>query len=247
MIERENFITIQGFMVTDLQLSGNDLLVYATIYGFSQGQQGKYTGSLSYLAEWCRCTKQGVQKNLKKLQERGLIKKESYMRNGQKFCDYSVTELHTMQQSCMGGIQHSCIPMQHSCTHNIEHNIDNNNISKKKTLSTNVDNAKEKEFSFDKHSNKENLIYLLDNNPDYENLKGEFRQAMIDWMEYKDERRPKKNNHYVESGMKRWITLTINNAKEYGAKNVIKQIDKAIASQWAGTNYDMLERVGNGK
>jgi hypothetical protein len=44
-INRESFITIQGWMVTDLELTGKDLMVYAIIYGFSQNESGKFTGS----------------------------------------------------------------------------------------------------------------------------------------------------------------------------------------------------------
>ena len=32
----DNYINIQGWMRTDLDLKGNELLVYAIIYGFSQ-------------------------------------------------------------------------------------------------------------------------------------------------------------------------------------------------------------------
>ena len=69
---------------------------------------------------------------------------------------------------------------------------------------------------------------------------------MIDWCEYKDERKPKKNNHYTEKGLNMWITQTINSAMKYGANLVVIQIRKAIASQWQGTNYDMLENLNRG-
>ena len=48
-----NFISIQGWMRTELNLSGNELLVYAIIYGFSQDGESKFTGSRQYLADWC--------------------------------------------------------------------------------------------------------------------------------------------------------------------------------------------------
>ena len=35
-VKPENYIVIQGFMLTDLHLKGAELLVYATIYGFCQ-------------------------------------------------------------------------------------------------------------------------------------------------------------------------------------------------------------------
>lgn len=117
----------------------------------------------------------------------------------------------------------------------------------KKSISTKVDIPKEKVFSFDKHTNKENLIYILDNEPKYEKLTLEFKQALIDWCEYKDERKPKKNNHYTEKGLTMWVTQSINSAIAYGATPVINQIHKAIANQWQGTNYDMLGEKMNGK
>ena len=52
-VQSENYITIQGFMRTELHLTGNDLLVYAIIYGVSQDGESKFSGSLQYLADWC--------------------------------------------------------------------------------------------------------------------------------------------------------------------------------------------------
>ena len=57
------YINIQAWMRTELDLKGNDLLVYAIIYGFSQDGDSKFSGSLQYLADWCGCTKQGILKN----------------------------------------------------------------------------------------------------------------------------------------------------------------------------------------
>lgn len=101
---------------------------------------------------------------------------------------------------------------------------------------------KENKYIYNKHSNTENLIYILDNNKDYEKIRPELRQAMVDWMEYKDEVKPKSKNHYVEKGLKSWITTTINYASRFGISPVIAQINKAITNQWVGTNYDMLEK-----
>ena len=79
-IKNENFILIQGWMINNLKLSGNDLLVYAIIYGFTQDGEQWFEGSRSYLSEWCNSTKQGIQKNLKRLVESNLIlKKETFI------------------------------------------------------------------------------------------------------------------------------------------------------------------------
>ena len=70
-----NYILIQSWMISDLKLKGNELLIYAIIYGFSQAEGTAFTGSLQYLADWTNSTKQGILKNLKSLMEKGLVKK----------------------------------------------------------------------------------------------------------------------------------------------------------------------------
>lgn len=88
-MQRDNYIVVQGWMVTDLKLSGNELLVYAIIYGFSQcGDEQKYTGSIRYLTEWTNTTRQTIMNCLKSLCDKGLISKEEHLQNGVKFCDY---------------------------------------------------------------------------------------------------------------------------------------------------------------
>jgi len=92
VVKRENYITIQGWMVTDLGLKGNNLLVYAIIYGFSQEEGHRFTGSLQYLADWTNSTRRGVLKSLQALINAGLIEKEDTTQNGVKFCSYRSTE-----------------------------------------------------------------------------------------------------------------------------------------------------------
>lgn len=75
MINDGNYITIQGWMRTDLNLSGNELIVYAIIYGFSQNKQGEFTGSVQYLADWVGCTKRTVTTILRKFVDEELVKK----------------------------------------------------------------------------------------------------------------------------------------------------------------------------
>ena len=86
-----NYINIQSFMVKDLKLKGNELLIYAIIYGFSQAEDTSFTGGLQYLAEWTNSTKQGVIKNLKSLVEKGFIIKNEKHVGGVKFCEYRST------------------------------------------------------------------------------------------------------------------------------------------------------------
>lgn len=76
MIKSENYINIQGWMLSRLNLKGNQLLIYAIIYGFCQDERSCFHGSLEYLQEWTNSTRQGVINALKQLQNNGLIIKE---------------------------------------------------------------------------------------------------------------------------------------------------------------------------
>ena len=89
-----NFVVIQSFMVKELKLKGNELIVYAIIYGFSQSENQCFSGSLSYLAEWTSATKQGIMKNLKSLIDKRLINKSEQFVNGVKFVEYRATQFN---------------------------------------------------------------------------------------------------------------------------------------------------------
>ena len=74
-ISDENYILIQGWMRTEMGLSGAALMVYATIYGFSQTGNCYYSGSIDYLAEWAGVQRRQVMRILKELTESGYIEK----------------------------------------------------------------------------------------------------------------------------------------------------------------------------
>jgi predicted transcriptional regulator len=91
-IKNENFIAIQGFMVKELGLSGNELIAYALIYGFSQDNESEFKGSLNYVAEWLNCSKTTAFNLLNKLADDGFVKKAEKTINGVKFCNYSAVK-----------------------------------------------------------------------------------------------------------------------------------------------------------
>lgn len=146
-VNDENYINIMGWMVNKLHLKGNELLIYAIIYGFSQAEQQTFSGSLQYLADWTNSTRQGVMKNLKSLLDKGLIEKKDININGVKFCEYCTTELSGVYNKVYRGVQQSLTGgVQQSLHNNI--NIDNtnnninNNISGKRFKPPTVDEVK---------------------------------------------------------------------------------------------------------
>lgn len=94
-IKPENYIVVQGFMLTELGLKGAELIIYATIYGFCQTEGQCFAGSLSYLCEWTNCTVRGVSKCITGLTEKGLI--SVVLDEKGKRCGFTVTR--TSEQS----------------------------------------------------------------------------------------------------------------------------------------------------
>lgn len=88
-LRNENYLNIQGWMVSELGLKGNELLIYAVIYGFSQDGTTAFGGSLSYLMQWTGASKPTVINCLKSLIDKGLVFKHEYLHNGVRMCEYT--------------------------------------------------------------------------------------------------------------------------------------------------------------
>ena len=87
-MRNENYILIQAWMITDLKLSGNELLLYALIYGFCQDGESCFNGSLSYMMEWLNLSKQALIDVINRLISKNLLSK---VKNGQK-CFYTIVD-----------------------------------------------------------------------------------------------------------------------------------------------------------
>lgn len=147
-IKKESFFTVQAFMVNELKLKGNELLIYAIIFGFSQAENQFFTGSLNYLASWCGISsKTTVKTILNNLIDKGLLEKEDIYKNGVKYCKYkALTEIKSISipadedkknckgiskidtgyiNNCYGGISKIGIGISEIVPNNIDIHIDN--------------------------------------------------------------------------------------------------------------------------
>ncbi|MFA8451740.1 MAG: hypothetical protein ACEPOW_13685 [Bacteroidales bacterium] len=100
-----NFYVTHGWMVNNLGIKGNDVSVFAIIYGFSQDQSSEFNGSLSYLEKSINASRNTVLKSLKNLVNRSLIVKSERIINKVKFCTYSynaevVQKLNHQRKKC---------------------------------------------------------------------------------------------------------------------------------------------------
>ena len=75
-IDREQFIQIWGFMLTDLHLAHTELLVYAIIFAMHHHYCDYFVGSRRYLQKWCNAGKTAIENALASLEKKGLILKE---------------------------------------------------------------------------------------------------------------------------------------------------------------------------
>ena len=64
---------LESWMVDCFGLTGNELIIYAIIYGFSQDGKSMFMGSREYLSKWTSCTVRNVQRILTGLVDDGLI------------------------------------------------------------------------------------------------------------------------------------------------------------------------------
>lgn len=89
----ENYIVIQGWMINNLELKGNELILFALIYGFHQKQDGHgFHGSLKYMEKAIRSSRNTVKKAIRGLEDKGLIRVEDEYKNGVQFKRYFIID-----------------------------------------------------------------------------------------------------------------------------------------------------------
>ena len=248
-VKRENYITIQGWMITDLELKGNDLLIYAIIYGFSQTDSQWFTGSRQYLADWTNSTKQGVQKCLNSLVSSGLLNKREWYENNVKFCEYQTTDFtgqqslpvnkvyHPNQQSLppqstkfTGGSQQSLPPQSTKFTvgsqQSLPNIIDNNTIDN--TEENNRDITRRKTNSTQKKNTTKNSppVYYPDEL---------LNQTFLDYIAMRKTMKKPMTDRAIQLAMNRLKELaTPERSFRMDNDLAIKILEQSIMSCWQG-------------
>ena len=99
------------------------------------------------------------------------------------------------------------------------------------------------------NSNILNLDYLLDkysSNYKYIIDNKELLDTVREWMEYKDQKKPKTANQYAEKGMKGFLIKVISQSEQYGIEAVVQVINDSIANNYQGVTWDRLDsKKGN--
>lgn len=90
----DNFIMIPEYAGKILKLKHDYLIVYGIIYGFSKNEKGKYFGSLKYIQDITGCSKEHICRILKRLTEKGYIRKNAI--NARRI-EYTVVPLNELK------------------------------------------------------------------------------------------------------------------------------------------------------
>lgn len=163
-----NYLTIQGWMVSKLELSGNDLLTYALIYGFSQDGETEFTGSINYITRWLNCSRPTAIKALKNLTERGYLLKSVITMNGVSFNRYKVDlgvvkKLTSPSKTDLGGSKETLQGVVKNLNGGSKETLPNNTIN---TIIDNIDNNRMLEFEQpvkeDSNVDTSNIVFYKD-------------------------------------------------------------------------------------
>ena len=78
-MENTDFLNIQGWMINELNLKGNELIIYALIYGFTKDGVSEFRGSRQYMADWTNSSVRSVQNVVNSLVNKGMIEKNNHI------------------------------------------------------------------------------------------------------------------------------------------------------------------------
>ena len=121
----DNHITVPGFAIVELGLSGNELLAYSLIYGFTQDSESEFYGSLTYVASALNVTRANAKAILDRLLKKCLISKRTLNTDKGLECRYVANR--GVSETITGGVTETV-------TDNIYiDNIDDNIRVKEKT------------------------------------------------------------------------------------------------------------------
>lgn len=103
------------------------------------------------------------------------------------------------------------------------------------------------EYDFDKHSNKENAKHILNNGlfSEWEYIKAnsDLWEIIKAWMEYKDAKKPRSTNHYVnERSICTLLGKFVSSSKAYGVDAVVKIVDDSMGQGYTGIVWNWLEK-----
>ena len=138
LVKDENYYQISGWMINKLKLKGTELQVFAIIYGFSQGEQGVFTGSSRYLQDFTGCSRTAIINALNSLVEKKFLIKKSKNINGVTLNEYSVPVVQNLYRGSTENVPGVVQNLYRGSTESVPNNIDINKIDNKEDNKDNI-------------------------------------------------------------------------------------------------------------
>ena len=123
-----SYITIQSWMRSELNLSGNELMAYALVFGFSQDGDTEFKGSMTYISDWLGTSRQTAITTMKRLVEKGLVERKEEVISGVVFVHFKA--LHPVKKFDTPLSKNLTPP----CKDSLHHNTNSENISVSSSL-----------------------------------------------------------------------------------------------------------------
>ncbi len=98
MIRDENYYVVHGWMLNKLGLKGNNLIIYALLYGFSQDKESEFMGSIDYIRDFTGASRDTIRLSLSRLEELGYIVKNSRNKEFGKTNSYTCVSLDKIKE-----------------------------------------------------------------------------------------------------------------------------------------------------
>lgn len=97
----------------------------------------------------------------------------------------------------------------------------------------------------DSRTNLENFVAIIESFPEYQIIMDdmELYECIKEWAIYKDDKKPKSNNHYnSERGIKTLLNKFAEEHSKYGTKPIVDIVNESIANNYQGILWDKLYR-----
>lgn len=237
----KNYLTIQGWMVSDLKLSSNNLLVYALIFGFCQDENTEFKGSISYICDWLNCTRPTASKALDFLVTNNLIFKRTETINNVVFNRYKINL--GVVKNLYGGSKEILQGGSKESLHNnniLDNNIYNNILLEKETKEEinffeNLSNWEDEELVKTEEEKRKKVAQKKEK--EILEISNEFLPVWNKWKEY---RKDKKMKNYAGP---KWEQIALNKLIEISNNN--PTIANEIVNQSIENNYQGLFPLKN--
>lgn len=228
-------LVIQGWMVQDLQLKGNELMVFAIIHNITQDGTSQFYGSLDYLASWCNATKQGIIKNLDSLVSKGFITK---IETANGLTNNYTTNIHneTIKQSLIP-VKQSLIEPLNKVECSIKQSLPNNINILKDNNKNNIKNSVQSTKSIpNKTSKRQRIIKMIEKKC----LEYDIEDDVIDKL-FEFYKVLLENNKLVSEQK---VNADLSNLAKVNYNKQLKTIQEALDRGWQTLNPEWLDNIG---